>query len=137
MRIVLDSNVLLAALISRGACAKLLDHVILNHTVIGSEFLFGEVREHLVGKFGSTPTDAHEAISLLRSKMEIVAPVPLPSSICRDKDDDMVLATAVTGQVACIVTGDGDLLVLGEYVGIKILRPSQFPDFEAAHEGKP
>jgi predicted nucleic acid-binding protein len=46
--------------------------------------------------------------------------------VCRDRDDDNVLATAVAGQADIILTGDDDLLVLGEYNGIRILSPRQF-----------
>jgi predicted nucleic acid-binding protein len=38
----------------------------------------------------------------------------------------MVLATAVAGRADVILTGDDDLLVLGEYQGIRILSPRQF-----------
>ena len=45
-------------------------------------------------------------------------------------DDDQILATAVAAKAACIVTGDKDLLVLQRYLGIEILSPSEFADFE-------
>jgi predicted nucleic acid-binding protein len=53
-------------------------------------------------------------------------PTPLSSPVCRDADDDMVLATAVAGQAEVIVSGDADLLTLGAYEGIRILSPRQF-----------
>ena len=45
---------------------------------------------------------------------------------CRDPKDNMVLATAVEGQVEYIVTGDPDLLVMGEFEGIRIVNAKQF-----------
>jgi hypothetical protein len=59
---------------------------------------------------------------------------------CRDPDDDKVLETAIEGRADCLVTGDGDLLVLrpageaGEvatvedalFKGVAILRPAEF-----------
>ena len=53
-------------------------------------------------------------------------PPPLEKPVCRDPDDDWVLATAVAGQAEAIVTGDGDLLALGKYQGVAILTPRQF-----------
>jgi predicted nucleic acid-binding protein len=46
--------------------------------------------------------------------------------VCRDRDDDKVLETAVAGQADIILTGDRDLLILGEHNGIRILSPRQF-----------
>lgn len=38
MKLVLDTNVLIAALIARGICADLLEHCVLSHTIVVSEF---------------------------------------------------------------------------------------------------
>lgn len=51
MRLVLDSNVLIAALIARGVCADLLEHCVLRHRIICSDFILEEVRQKLVTKF--------------------------------------------------------------------------------------
>jgi predicted nucleic acid-binding protein len=55
----------------------------------------------------------------------MVKPEPLPKRVCRDPDDDVVLATAVAGRADFIVTGDDDLLVLKRFRGIRILSPRQ------------
>jgi predicted nucleic acid-binding protein len=44
----------------------------------------------------------------------------------RRESDDKVLETAVAGQADIILTGDRDLLVLGQHDGIRILSPRQF-----------
>lgn len=64
--------------------------------------------------------------------MKVVDPPPLTVQVCRDSDDDLVLATAVAGGCACIVTGDKDLLVLGSYDTIQINSPGDFARDEAA-----
>ena len=46
--------------------------------------------------------------------------------VCRDPDDDAVLAAAMEGRATVIVTGDADLLSLGEYEGITIMTPREF-----------
>ena len=74
---------------------------------------------------------------MLRSRMELVEPVPLGAPVCRDPDDDWVLATAVAGTCECIVTGDKDLLSLGEYRGVRILAPSAFWNYEASRQNPP
>jgi hypothetical protein len=45
---------------------------------------------------------------------------------CRDPDDDKYLALAATGQAACIVSGDDDLLALKSFRGIPIHSPAEF-----------
>ena len=50
-----------------------------------------------------------------------VAPVELVEPICRDPDDDKVLAAAIGGDADLIVSGDDDLLALGNYRSIEIL----------------
>lgn len=130
MKLVLDTNVLIAALIARGVCADLLEHCVLSHTIVASEFIIDELRRHLVGKFKYTDEDANEAIALLEAQMEIVTPESLDQPVCRDPGDDQILATAIAARVDCIITGDKDLLVLQRYERIQIVSPSDFADFE-------
>ena len=91
-----------------------------------SEFLLGEFRRKLTGKFRVPDDRVGHAEMLLRDETEIVEPEPLPAPVCRDPDDDWVLATAVTGACRCIVTGDKDLLTVGGYDGVRILGPRAF-----------
>jgi predicted nucleic acid-binding protein len=63
--------------------------------------------------------------------MKLVTPEKLEMAVCRDPDDDAILATAVAGNADCIVTGDQDLLVLESFRNIRILRPAQFAPYEA------
>ena len=112
MKLVFDTNVLIAALIAQGVCADLLEHCVLSLTLVTSDFVLNELRGHLVGKFDYTDQDADDAITLLTSQMEIVTPQAIDQPVCRDPDDDQILGTALAAQAACIVTGDKDLLVL-------------------------
>ncbi len=130
MRVVLDTNVLIAALISRGFCYELLEHCVLTHTLVTSDFILTEVGEKLSDKFNYSAEIADEAVALLRSQMQLVTPAALLSRVSRDVDDDNILATAVAGKCDCIITGDNDLLVLTQYEGIKIFRPREFLDNE-------
>jgi putative PIN family toxin of toxin-antitoxin system len=128
---------LIAALIARGLCADLLEHCVLTHTIVASDFILNEVRDHLVGKFKYTHQDAEEAIALFRSQMEIVTAQSLGRQVCRDPDDDQILGTALAGQAKCIVTGDKDLLVLGQFEGVHIVSPGEFSEFEVRDEVQP
>jgi putative PIN family toxin of toxin-antitoxin system len=135
MRIVLDTNVLIAAFISRGACAELLEHCALRHELICSEHILDEFRKNLVEKFGISRRDAAEAARLLESRMVLVEPEEAEDVSCRDPDDRPVLGTALAGRCRCLVTGDKDLLVLDRCRDVRILSPSAFWSFEESVEG--
>ena len=130
MRIVLDTNVLVAAFITRGTCADLVEHCVLNYDLVTSRFILEEFRWVLTEKFGISRADAAGAVKLLKSYMGTVMPVPLGERVSRDESDDAILATAVAGKCGVIVSGDKDIVILKEYMGIAILAPDDFWKFE-------
>ncbi len=60
-----------------------------------------------------------------RRPAEVIEPPALPQPVCRDPDDDEVLALAVAAQADLIISGDNDLLVLQQFNGIPILTPAE------------
>ena len=130
MRIVLDTNVLIAAFISRGHCFDLLDHVARVHELFTSEYILAEYRTKLSEKFRIPEAMIESAVSLLLSRTVVVDAAPLPAPVCRDADDDPVLGTAVAAVADALVAGDADLLALRAYEGIVIISPSGFWAFE-------
>ena len=125
MSVVLDTNVLIAAVVSDGLCRDLVRVRVLPHTIVTSEPLLRELRSTSRNKFAVDP-DELPLLRQLHEEAEIVAPVRLDERVCRDEGDDRVLATAIAGKADVIVTGDEDLLVLKKFRGIKILSPRQF-----------
>ncbi|PSB18734.1 putative toxin-antitoxin system toxin component, PIN family [Phormidesmis priestleyi ULC007] len=130
MNLVLDTNVPIAAFLAKGFCHTLVEQCLRVHFVITSEFILNELREKLIEKFKFSNEDAAAVEALLRSRMQIVDPTTLKSNVCRDPDDDMILATALTGEAVCIITGDKDLLTLKKFGAIDILSPSEFEAYE-------
>ena len=130
MRIVLDTNVLIASLISRGKCYLLVEHCLEVHEIVSSTFILNELSEKLQKKFKYDNNEVIEALSIFRAKMEIVSPSKLEQQVCRDIDDDWVLATALVGKAQCIVTGDKDLLVIAQFEKIDIISPVDFQTYE-------
>ncbi len=125
MRLVLDTNVFVAAVVADGLCRDLVRVRVLPHTIVTSEPLLRELRTTLRVKLKADP-DNLPLLLALRDEAEIVAPARLRERVCRDRSDDVVLATALAGKVEMILTGDEDLLVLKEFRGIRILSPRQF-----------
>ena len=128
MKVVLDSNVLLAAFGTRGLCEALLEACLAGHIVYLSMPILDEVNEHLTGKFKITPVRAHEILSFLKAECVLVRPAVVPSDACRDPDDLMVLGTALAADAECLVTGDKDLLSLKRYQDVLVLSPRAFYD---------
>jgi putative PIN family toxin of toxin-antitoxin system len=132
VRLVFDTNVLVAAVVASGVCRDLVEYCTEHHQLVTSDFILGELREKLDRKFKLTADVVEGVLTSFEARMHVVAPSPLDSPVCRDPDDDWVLATAVAGECECVVTGDRDLLDLAEYAGIRILRPRAFLDLESA-----
>ena len=125
MRVVLDTNIFVASIVADGLCRDLVRVRIRPHTIITSKPLLDELRRTLRVKFKADP-DKLPLLSALHEQAEIVVPVSPGERACRDKDDDVVLATALAGKADIIVTGDDDLLVLKKFRGIRILSPRRF-----------
>lgn len=131
MNLLLDTNVLVAALIARGVCADLLEHCVREHVVVTSQSLLDEFHDVLMRKFRQREADARDALRLFRDRFTVVDPEMLNPPVCRDADDDVVLGTALAGGGTAIVTGDQDLLVLDPFRGIRILTPAAFWKWES------
>ncbi|TAK30785.1 MAG: putative toxin-antitoxin system toxin component, PIN family [Chloroflexota bacterium] len=73
------------------------------------------------------PEDATSLVTLLSQVAEIIPPISgkIPA-VCRDAKDDYLLAYALVGQADYLVTGDNDLLVLGEVERMRIVSPADF-----------
>jgi len=125
VRIVLDTNVLLAAFGARGLCEALLAACLESHEIVASAHILKELRRHLGGKFRMPASAADAIVAFVREHATIVAPARVPASACADPDDLPVLGTAVAGAADLLVTGDRELLALGRYQGIPIVTPRQ------------
>jgi putative PIN family toxin of toxin-antitoxin system len=130
MRLVIDTNVIIAAFISHGVCNELLEHCVINHDVVLSSFILDELKDKLTDKFKFTTRDATAVVSLLKSRCSVVRTQSLPSPVSRDPDDDNIIATAISGACALIITGDKDLLDLKKAGDILIVSPDQFWQIE-------
>ncbi len=130
MRAVIDTNVLLSALFWRGVPHNLLEHVhsgrlkLVSSPALLSEFAEVISRPKFDDILVRSGISRHRVLTELRQLAEEVVPLPI-QPVCRDADDDEVLATAMAGQADFIVTGDDDLLALKNYQHIPIITPAE------------
>lgn len=125
MTVVLDTNVIVAALVAKGLCHEVVVRALGSSTVVSSPALLDELEQTLRAKFTLGPA-ATAFLEQLRLRVHLVTPATFANLVSRDADDDVVLATAVAAKATVIVTGDLDLLVLRRYNGIDIVTPRDF-----------
>ena len=125
-RVLLATNVLVSGILFSGKPRDLLRDALRGDLrLVTSEHLLEELDQVLSTKFGFTPIAAHEVRSELGAISDVVEPSDVPR-ICRDPDDEEVLAAAVMGNAEAIVTGDEDLLALRSHDAIVIVRVADF-----------
>ena len=131
MRAVVDTNVLIAGLLWHGPPHALLTQARDGSlTMVSSPTLQAELADVLGRpKFDAivvgSRTSRDSLLAEVRQLVEVIEPPPLPQPVCRDPDDDHVLALALAANAELIITGDSDLLALRQFEGVPIIDPSQ------------
>ena len=126
MKVVLDTNVIVAVFASRGLCADIFEVCLENHEIIISKHILSEVEENLIKKIHLPKKIVRDVIKYLKEISKAVVPEKVNQSICRDKDDINILGTALRGDAEFIITGNKDLLVLKKFKKITIVDPRAF-----------
>lgn len=126
MKVCLDTNVLVAAFATRGLCEDLLRTVLAEHDLFVPSIVVEEIERVLVDKLGMSREKARAVADFLRAEGTVVDPREPAALPRRDAQDRWVLAAAIEGKVDVLVTGDSDLLELGEEAPVRIASPRQF-----------
>ncbi len=126
MRVFLDSNVLIAALATRGICADLLRLVLVEHQLLASRSVFREVRGALIDRLGLPRAMADQVIPFLRERAGVCEP-RLPTVRTRvESEHDQILGAALEGQADVLVTGDRALLAIDDRASVRVTDPRGF-----------
>jgi putative PIN family toxin of toxin-antitoxin system len=131
MRVVLDTNVLVSALIVKvGKSAQIIGHIGV-YNLVTSEEILAEASEtlhrpHIQKRYPVSPKEIKRYIERLQAISTVVKPSTKVTVIKDDPDDDKFLALAKEAGADYLVSGDPHLTDLGEYEGIPILTPAQF-----------
>lgn len=126
--VVLDTNILISATIRRGNQFNLLMLGKLGQIkIITSPQILSEVEEVLKrAKFEFSAEHIAKALSEIKSITYLVYPNEKVNVVKEDPDDDAIIECALAGKADYIISGDGDLLNLKEYKGIKIRNYQDF-----------
>jgi len=131
VRVVFDTNVLIAAFIAEGLCSKLLHRANKgNFDLCISSFIINEFQKTLKAKIGLSDSEIKALTDLLHDIVKMADPgereEKQAGGICRDKADDRVLACALACKADYLVTGDQDLLEIRKFHKVKIITPRDF-----------
>ncbi|XHH08617.1 MAG: putative toxin-antitoxin system toxin component, PIN family [Candidatus Bathyarchaeia archaeon] len=123
IKAVLDTNVLISAIISDGKSRELLKKGITNQfQIVTSDLILKELAKVLCRpKFKTSQAEIDRIIIGFRRTAEVVGVKSKLEVVKEDPKDDMVIETALDGKVQLIVTGDNHLLALNNYGAIKIV----------------
>ena len=126
MKVVVDTNVLVSALIFPGGSPEAFYRLALEGRIelVTSPPLLAELGRILTQKFGWEPERAEEAVEQVIRLAEIVVPREALSEIDADPADNRVLEAAAEVGANAIVSGDRHLLALGSWHGIAIRSPA-------------
>lgn len=133
MRVVLDTNVIVSALIRS---ISILGDIVRHWEkgtidLVVSPMLLAEYRRtlnypHLRRLHGLSDAKLEESIAAFQEAEVVVSPAYHEAVVSADPDDDIFIACAVAGRADYIVSGDRHLLDIGEHQGIRIVLPAVF-----------
>jgi putative PIN family toxin of toxin-antitoxin system len=128
MKAVFDTNVLIAAFLTDGLCAKILLRARRHEfSLVLCPFILQEFQRFLEEKIKAPIREIEMALKLLEeAASEIKQPSIIIERTCRDVDDDNILICALASESEYLVTGDDDLLTLRKYGKTNIIKPRQF-----------
>lgn len=132
MRVILDTNILVSALITPfGNPAKILDMVLFGELqVLYDDRILYEYREVLLRpKFGFEKKDVDELLTFIEAEGFKITAVPVNETLV-DEDDIPFIEVAISGKAEALITGNKrHFKVKGGAKQIKIMAPDEFLKF--------
>jgi putative PIN family toxin of toxin-antitoxin system len=135
LRLVLDTNVVVAGLLWSGPPRRLLQAAIDGEVDLFSSAVLLDELAHTLGyskftkRIESFGTSIAALVAQYTALVSLVAPASVPRVVANDADDDHVIAAAVAARAELIVTGDRKhLLPIGTHQGIAIVTAREVVD---------
>ncbi len=135
MKVLLDTNVIVSAVTTRGLCADVFRAVLADHELVTCTQVLQKVRMILSTKFSVPKHLISEYLELI-SQDAILSEsnAHLPISM-KDKDDEKIVAAAIAGEVQVLVTGDREIQDIKMIGKLDIMSPRAFWELLAARQG--
>ncbi len=125
-KIIIDANVIISAIIFGGNPEKVLDFIIETPNILYiSQKLIDEVFRILEDKFNFSVREKIKLKMIFEQKAIKIQP-QIQINICKDPKDNYLLELAETCQADYLITGDKDLLEIGNWKNTKIIKPKDF-----------
>jgi putative PIN family toxin of toxin-antitoxin system len=126
MRVLLDTNVIVSAVTTRGLCADVFRAVLAAHELVTCPQVLDEVRRILSVKFGVPEPLIAEYLELIAQDAIVAEPEDLPDLPIQDRDDAAIVAAALSARAEVLVTGDHELQSLKNIGRLRIISPRAF-----------
>lgn len=128
MKVVLDTNVLVSALVFPGGLPEQIYGLALEGEIdlVTSSALLVELARVLAVKFGWVRSRIDRALAQVLRVAELVEPTATFNEVPADPADNRVLEAAAEGKADVIVSGDRHLLRLKAWRSISIESPAAF-----------
>ncbi len=133
MRAVLDTNVLVSAVLSRGSPPDLILQAWRRGSfqLVTSAPLLFELdavlrRPRIKDRLGWTDRELTAFVVALSENATVVEPQEELQIVATDEDDNQVVEAAIEGEADYIVSGDNDLLRLAAYGAVEVVTPARF-----------
>ena len=134
MRVLLDTNVIVSAVTTRGLCADVFRAVLAAHELVTCAKVLQEVRRILGIKFDVPEQLIAEYLELIGQDAIVAEPEDLPDLPIQDRDDVAIVAAAIAAKAEVLVTGDHELQSLKNLGKVRILSPRAFWEELTAQE---
>jgi putative PIN family toxin of toxin-antitoxin system len=131
VRVVLDTNVVVSALIWGGPPFSLLqaavdrDIKLFTTPTLIAELRAVLAREHLASRLESQRSLVERAVQLYYALAIELSPISVPRVVPADIADDHVIAAAIAAQAELLVSGDRQLLTLRIHQSVRIVTPAE------------
>ena len=135
MRVFLDTNVLVSALVSRGLCSDLLTLVLERHELLVSDLVMHELESTLIDKLQAPRPLVERALSVLREAEVVPTATHSSGDLGLDPEDDAIVRSAAAARADVVVTGDRAILTAADRIPLPVLSPRGFMALHRSRTG--
>jgi putative PIN family toxin of toxin-antitoxin system len=136
MRVLLDTNVIVSAVTTRGLCADVFRAVLAEHELVTCPQVLYEVRHILGTKFSVPENLIAEYLELIVQDAAVAESMGAVTIPIKDKDDVKIVAAALDAGVHVLVTGDQEVQAIKRIGRMTIMSPRAFWELLSTQPGE-